>query len=66
MQVLATHPYNGEDEDELSFEKGDMVAVVPYDDPEDEVGNSGYLVWSCSLVLFEGFLLGASQVAPPV
>ncbi len=35
--MLATHPYQGEDEDELSFEKGAMISVVPYDDPDDEV-----------------------------
>ena len=36
-QVVATHPYDGEDEDELTFEKGAVILVVPYDDPEDEV-----------------------------
>lgn len=35
-QVLATHQYTGEDEDELSFEKGAVIYVVPYEDPEDE------------------------------
>ena len=35
---MATHPYQGEDEDELTFEKGAIIAVIPYDDPEDEVG----------------------------
>ena len=35
--MVATHPYEGEDEDELSFAKGDEIAVVPFDDPEDEV-----------------------------
>ena len=37
--MVATHPYQGEDEDELSFEKGTIIAVVPYDDPEDEVND---------------------------
>ena len=36
-QVIATHPYEGEDEDELTFEKGVVISVIPYDDPEDEV-----------------------------
>ena len=36
-QVIATHLYQGEDEDELSFEKGATIYVVPYDDPDDEV-----------------------------
>lgn len=34
--VLATHQYAGEDEDELSFDKGAVIYVVPYEDPEDE------------------------------
>ena len=37
FQVIASHPYEGEDEDELSFDKGTTVLVIPYDDPEDEV-----------------------------
>lgn len=36
-QVISTHPYDGEDEDELTFEKGVVILVVPYEDPEDEV-----------------------------
>ena len=35
--MVATHLYQGEDEDELSFEKGAVIYVVPYEDPEDEV-----------------------------
>ena len=37
VQVVSTHPYEGEDEDELTFEKGVVILVVPYEDPEDEV-----------------------------
>ena len=36
-QVIATHLYHGEDEDELTFEKGAIIYVVPYEDPDDEV-----------------------------
>ena len=36
-QVLATHPYAGEDVDELSFEPGDVINVIPFEDPEDQV-----------------------------
>lgn len=36
FQVVATHIYQGEDEDELSFNKGATIYVVPYEDPEDE------------------------------
>ena len=39
LKVMATHPYQGEDDDELSFEKGDVILVVPYEDPDDEVRN---------------------------
>ena len=57
---MATHPYQGEDEDELTFEKGAVIAVIPYDDPEDEVGmtvKSRVLanVWIC-LTLSQPFL----------
>ena len=37
-QVQATHPYTGEDMDELTFEAGDIINVIPFDDPEDQVG----------------------------
>ena len=36
-QVLATHNYDGQDEDELSFEKGQIILVIPFEDPEDQV-----------------------------
>ncbi|XP_028395923.1 amphiphysin-like [Dendronephthya gigantea] len=37
-KVEATHPYTGEDDDELTFEKGDVIQVIPYtenDDPDE-------------------------------
>ena len=37
VQVIATHNYEGQDEDELTFEKGQVILVVPYDDPDDQV-----------------------------
>ena len=37
LQVIAAHPYTGEDEDELSFDKGEIIHVIPYDNPDDEV-----------------------------
>ncbi len=36
-QLKASHPYAGDDEDELCFEKGDIILVIPFEDPEDEV-----------------------------
>ena len=37
FKVEAIHPYAGEDTDELTFETGDLINVVPYDDPEEQV-----------------------------
>ena len=37
MQVEATHAYNGEDIDELSFDPGDIIYVVPFDNEEEQV-----------------------------
>ena len=42
-QVVATHPYEGEDDDELTFEKGDVIKVVPFEDAEDEVGSHPHM-----------------------
>jgi hypothetical protein len=36
-RVKATYKYVREDADELSFDVGDVVNVVEYDDPEDQV-----------------------------
>jgi hypothetical protein len=34
-RVLATHPYTGEYEDELSFVANEVFCVLPYEDPEE-------------------------------
>lgn len=36
-RVKATYKYLKEDVDELSFEVGDLICVIEYDDPEDQV-----------------------------
>ena len=36
-QMKAVHPYIGEDEDELTLEIGDIIDVIPYEDPEEQV-----------------------------
>ena len=36
-RVKATYKYVREDVDELSFEVGDVINVVEYEDPEDQV-----------------------------
>eukprot|EP00795_Rhopilema_esculentum_P014182 gene14182-5187_t len=41
-KVIATHSYTPEDEDELAFEKGELVHVVDYDDPEEQ--DEGWLM----------------------
>lgn len=38
-RVRATYRYNREDSDELSFDVGDTIRVVEYDDPEEQVLN---------------------------
>ena len=35
--MIATHTYTPEDDDELAFEKGEIIHVVPFDDPEEQV-----------------------------
>ena len=42
-QVKATHEYQSRDSDELSFKKGDIIEVMPFDDPDDQV---------CVLIIF--------------
>lgn len=34
--MQATHPYSNEDEDELSFEAGEIIYVVPFDNPDEQ------------------------------
>ncbi|KAK7092561.1 hypothetical protein V1264_008290 [Littorina saxatilis] len=36
FRVEATHTYNGEDIDELTFEPGDIIYVVPFDNEEEQ------------------------------
>lgn len=36
-RVKATYKYVKEDMDELSFEVGDVICVIEYDDPDDQV-----------------------------
>ena len=37
LQVRAAYKYVAEDDDELSFEKGEIINVVEFDDPEEQV-----------------------------
>lgn len=36
-RVQATYRYDKEDPDELSFEIGETINVIEYDDPDDQV-----------------------------
>ena len=37
-KVKATYKYSREDVDELSFDVGEVIRVIEYEDPEDQVG----------------------------
>ena len=37
IQVEATHAYKSEDDDELSFDVGEYIYVIEYEDPEEQV-----------------------------
>lgn len=41
-KVKATYKYTKEDGDELSFDVGDIIEVIEYDDPEDQVKQSSF------------------------
>lgn len=41
-RVKATYKYVKEDVDELSFDVGETIAVIEYDDPEDQVKESNF------------------------
>lgn len=40
--VVATHVYKNEDEDELAFEAGELIYVLPFEDPDDQ--DDGWLL----------------------
>ena len=42
-QVKASYKYQAEDVDELNFEVGEVIDVVEYDDPEEQVLRLSYL-----------------------
>ena len=45
-KVKATYKYQAEDMDELSFEVGELIDVIEYDDPEEQVSARGW--WGIS------------------
>ncbi|XP_046577118.1 LOW QUALITY PROTEIN: myc box-dependent-interacting protein 1-like [Haliotis rubra] len=38
--VQSTHPYQSEDQDELSFESGEMIYVIKFENPDEQVNIS--------------------------
>ncbi len=40
LQVKAAYKYQAEDVDELNFEVGEIIQVVEYDDPDEQVLDS--------------------------
>ena len=41
-RVRATYKYTREDVDEISFEVGEIINVVEYEDPEEQVSRRGW------------------------
>lgn len=46
-RVKATYKYVKEDADELSFEVGEMINVIEYDDPDDQVNYDKWQTYDC-------------------
>lgn len=42
FQVQAIHAYKGEDEDELSFDAGEIIHVIEFDVPDEQVSKLTY------------------------
>ena len=64
-KVKATYKYQAEDMDELSFEVGELIDVIEYDDPEEQVsegllGSDLRMTW-CLMFQEEGWLCGAKD-----
>ena len=47
-KVKATYKYQAEDMDELAFEVGEIIQVVEYDDPEEQVRIKLNYFWAFS------------------
>lgn len=50
-RVKATYKYGREDMDELSFDVGEIIQVVEYDDPEEQVFTSYIIIQSFYLFI---------------
>ena len=54
-QVKASYKYQAEDVDELNFEVGEVIDVVEYDDPEEQVLHLSYFGKNLVLVIYYRF-----------
>ena len=60
-KVKATYKYQAEDMDELAFEVGELIQVIEYDDPEEQVSELLLVeveVTISSIFQEEGWLMG--------
>ena len=56
-QVKASYKYQAEDVDELNFEVGEVIDVVEYDDPEEQVLRYTWKKSSIILMKFNGRIM---------
>ena len=61
--MKATYKYQAEDMDELAFEVGELIQVVEYDDPEEQVNIRHADQIESTEVVFqeEGWLMGVKE-----
>ena len=64
-KVKATYKYQAEDMDELAFEVGEIIDVIEYEDPEEQVRQKtfGHKLWRYYHSMFqeEGWLMGVKD-----
>ena len=63
-KVKATYKYQAEDMDELAFEVREIIQVVEYDDPEEQVQNIWIKMFQTSMNISaqeEGWLMGMKE-----
>ena len=64
-KVKATYKYQAEDMDELAFEVGEIIDVIEYEDPEEQVRQQDILTrtwrYNHSMLQEEGWLMGCKD-----
>ena len=48
-KVKATYKYQAEDMDELAFEVGEIIDVIEYEDPEEQVRQQDRWTWNMEI-----------------